>query len=123
VPKIEELRRRLDVFVRQESSDYTDLTRVLIDSMENCNRLNVTLFFQHVSNWQDMDTQLARRSKMLTFIKGMLEELEITYLPPVQRVAIVPSNRQGTSLDCGLLTAGEASRLLEIVRERRESPV
>ncbi|PJF18121.1 hypothetical protein PSACC_02067 [Paramicrosporidium saccamoebae] len=106
--KIEELRRRLEDYVRREQADYTDVARVLFDSVENCNRINLCIYFQHTTNWQDMDTQLARRSKMLAFLKETVEHLEISYMPPVQRVALVSTDK--------LLNGGELRRLLEIGR-------
>lgn len=118
VAKIDELRRRLDEYVRKEQLDFTDLSRIVIDSMENCNRINVNLIYQHSTNWQDMDTQLARRSKMLAFVKDTLEQLEISYLPPVQRVAIVPGALAGRDAHSPLITAGEINRLLEIAKNR-----
>jgi small-conductance mechanosensitive channel len=113
--KVEELRRRLDEYVRREQSDYTDISRVLLDSMENCNRINLNIIFQHNTNWQDMDTQLARRSKLLAFLKETVEQLDMAYLPPVQRVALVPTTSVlGEKSAMNVLSAGEVQRLIEI---------
>lgn len=118
VSKIEELRRRVDEYVRKEQIDFTDISRIMIDSIENCNRINVNLIYQHSTNWQDMEIQLARRSKMLTFVKETLEQLEISYLPPIQRVAIVPAVRVREDTHSNLITAGEINRLLEMAKSR-----
>lgn len=125
VAKIEELRRRMEEYVKREQSDYTELVRVMIDSMENCNRINLNVIYQHTANWQDMDAQLARRSKMLSWIKETIEQLEISYMPPVQRVAIVPAAlppgaRGGENLH--LLTAGEISKLMDLAGRSHQPP-
>lgn len=114
ISKIDELRNRLDEWIRRETTDYTDISRVIIDSMENCNRINLNVIFQHSTNWQDLDQQLARRSKVLAFVKETLDSLGITYLPPMQRVALVPSSA-GASGD-KLISGAEVEKLLQIAR-------
>lgn len=109
VRKIEELRLRIEEFLRRETADYTDVNRVFIDSMENCNKININVLYQHKNNWQDMDQQLARRSKMVAFLKDTLEQMEISYLPPVQRVALIGA-------DSSLISVAEQRRIKELSR-------
>lgn len=87
--KIDELRERLDKFVRADRTDFTDLSRVNFDTVESCNRIHMNVIAQYNGNWQDIDKQLAFRTRFIMFIKAQLEDLGISYLPPVQRVAIV----------------------------------
>ncbi len=97
ISRINDLRDRLDKFVRADKTDFTDLSRVNFDTVESCNRLHLNLIVQHTSNWQDIDKQLAFRTRFLTFVKQTLEELEIGYLPPVQRIAFV--DKSGTQIE------------------------
>lgn len=87
--RIAEFRRRIDAFCKKESADFTGYSRVNIEYMENCNRLGMFVVVQHRTNWQDYDLQLARRTKVFTFVKAALDELSVSYLPPLQRVAQV----------------------------------
>jgi small-conductance mechanosensitive channel len=87
--RIAEFRRRVDTFCKKESADFTGYSRVNIEYMENCNRLGMFVVVQHRTNWQDYDLQLARRTKVFTFVKAVLDELAVGYLPPLQRVAMV----------------------------------
>lgn len=95
--KISELRERLDRFVRADKTDFTDLSRVNFDAIESCARIHLNVIAQYNSNWQDLDKQLAFRSRFLMFIKQTLDDLEIGYLPPVQRIAFV--DRAGKALE------------------------
>lgn len=94
---IDELRCRLDRFVRADRTDFTDLSRVNFDAVESCNRLHLNVIAQYTGNWQDLDKQLAFRTRFLMFIKQTLEDLSISYLPPVQRVSLV--NRDGRPME------------------------
>ena len=119
ISKIDEFRSRLDEFVRKEQADYTDISRVVIDSIENCNRINLNVVYQHSTNWQEMDGQLARRSKILSFIKDTLDSLDITYLPPLQRVALVPAGFSPSLEGINLLSSGEAQHLLRVAKNHK----
>ncbi len=111
IAKIDELRRRLGDFVCREQSDFTTMSRVNIDSMEKCNMIRINILFQHMTNWQDIDTRLARRTKMVTFLKETAADLELSYVPPLQRVAIVSGGSLGADKATNLLTPGEVSRI------------
>lgn len=89
VDQLENLRLRLQNFLRQNRQDFTEFHRVNIDALENCNRMNVPILIQHASNWQDLELQMARRTKILSFLKNSIEDLGIHYLPPVQRVELL----------------------------------
>ena len=89
IDQLENLRLRLQAFLRQNRQDFTEFHRVNIDALENCNRMNVTILIQHASNWQDLELQMARRTKILSFLKNSIEELGIHYLPPIQRVELL----------------------------------
>jgi small-conductance mechanosensitive channel len=88
--KLDELRTRLDQYVRSDTSaDLTEFSRVNLDAFESCNKIHVNLMVQYSGNWQDIDKQLALKNRFLTWVKGQLDELQIGYLPPVQRISIV----------------------------------
>lgn len=105
--KIDTLRYRLHKWVTEDQvgkSMFTSLSRVCVESVENCNRLNLNIFFQHQMNWQDLDGHLERRSKMVCFLNENIAALDIGYMPPIQRVAIINSEKQS-------LRRGESTRL------------
>jgi small-conductance mechanosensitive channel len=89
--QLEGLRLRLHAFLKQNRQDFTEFHRVNVDALENCNKMNVTILIQHASNWQDFELQMARRTKIISFLKSSVEELGITYLPPVQRIELITS--------------------------------
>lgn len=91
VDQLEALRVRLLAFLRQNRQDFTEFHRINVNALDQCNRMDVTILIQHASNWQDLELQMARRTKMLTFLKGSIEELGIYYLPPVQRIELLSS--------------------------------
>jgi small-conductance mechanosensitive channel len=94
IDQLENLRLRLQSFLRQNRQDFTEFHRINIDALENCNRMNVTILIQHASNWQDLELQMARRTKILSFLKNSIEDLGIHYLPPVQRVELLSDQHQ-----------------------------
>ena len=87
--QLENLRLKLHQFLRQNRQDFTEFHRVNVDTLENCNKMNMTILIQHATNWQDFELQMARRTKILSFLKNSIEELGIQYLPPVQRVELL----------------------------------
>ena len=89
IDQLESLRLRLQSFLRQNRQDYTEFHRINVDALENCNRMKVTILIQHASNWQDFELQMARRTKILSWLKNTIEDLGINYLPPVQRVELI----------------------------------
>ncbi len=92
VDQLESLRLRLLTFLRQNRQDYTEFHRINVNALDHCNRMDITILIQHASNWQDFELQMARRTKMLSFLKNTIEELDIYYLPPVQRVELLSSD-------------------------------
>jgi len=107
VSQIEAFKKRLESFVRGDgSSDFMPVSRVIIEGIESCNRMNLAVVFQHAGNWQDMDAHLGRRSRMVSFLRDTVEALNITYLPPIQRVALVSSSSSSQEVD-GRLGSGE----------------
>lgn len=92
VDQLESLRLRLLNFLRQNRQDFTEFHRINVNALDQCNRMDITILIQHASNWQDLELQMARRTKMLSFLKNTIEELGIYYLPPVQRVELLSSD-------------------------------
>lgn len=120
--KIEALNKNLDAYVRGEgSTDFLPMARIVIDSIESCNRMNLSVIFQHSGNWQDMDAHLARRSRMVSFLRDTIDQLEITYMPPIQRVALVGEQFGGrfSSKNDQFTSAGERQRIEELSNSLR----
>lgn len=87
--QLEQLRARLLSFLRNNRQDFTEFLRVNVDSLDRINLMNITILVQHVGNWQDLELQMARRTKTLSFIKSTVEELGIHYELPKQRVQLL----------------------------------
>ncbi|KGG52527.1 hypothetical protein DI09_161p20 [Mitosporidium daphniae] len=82
------LRTRISTFLAQERNDFTSQFLLNVEFIENVNRIHLAVLVQHRSNWQDLEAQLARRTKLLLFIKETMEELNISYAPPIQKVEL-----------------------------------
>lgn len=91
VERVDTLRARLANYVRGQRQDFTDFHRVNIDMLENCNKMNVTIVVQHASNWQDLELQMNRRTKILSWLKEQIDDLGIVYLPPTQPIKLLDS--------------------------------
>ena len=87
--KLNQLRKRIEMFVSREASDFGEYCLLNVEYLENCNKLGLQVIVLHRTNWQDMELQLGRRNKILMFLRGALDELSITYSLPVQRVQIL----------------------------------
>jgi small-conductance mechanosensitive channel len=86
--KLNQLRRKLEGFVQREANDFNDFSLINVEYLENCNKLGLQIIIIHKTNWQDMELHLARRNKVLMFMRGALDELVISYSLPVQRVQL-----------------------------------
>ena len=84
------LRTRISNFVAQERNDFTSQFLLNVELIENVNRMHLVVMVQHRSNWQDLEAQLARRTKLLLFLKETLDELGISYVLPTQKVELLP---------------------------------
>jgi small-conductance mechanosensitive channel len=87
--KLNQLRRRLEGFVQREANDFNDFSLINVEYLENCNKLGLQIIIVHKTNWQDMELHLARRNKVLIFLRRELAELDISYSLPVQRVQLL----------------------------------
>lgn len=100
-------RSRIANFVAQERNDYTSQFLVNIELIENVNRMHLVVLVQHRSNWQDLEAQLTRRTKLLLFLKDTMQELKITYIPPIQKVELFPTPSGLASDSCPNSSIGE----------------
>lgn len=92
VPILHELRRRLQEWLARQTTDFDpEYLRVNLESIEENAKLTLAIQIRHVDNWQDWERRMARRSKIVGHLKGLLEELGIIYLPPIQRVTLINS--------------------------------
>jgi small-conductance mechanosensitive channel len=87
--QLEKLRNALQTFLRQNRQDFTEFLRVNVDSLDRVNLINVTVLIQHTGNWQDMELQMARKTRALAFIKSTVDELGIHYELPKQRIRLL----------------------------------
>jgi small-conductance mechanosensitive channel len=105
IERINILRKRLEAFVTREASDYGEYSLISIEYLENCNKLGLQVIILHRNNWQDMEAQLARRTKALMFLRSTLDELGINYSLPVQRVQLVGNVQPSVSVNSSTNTS------------------
>ena len=85
--KIAELSRRLEAFLEEHMSrDFVPKLTINLDSIDNTNRLTLTMFIEHRSNWQDGGCRWARRTKFMMALKEIITDLDLRYFLPPQRV-------------------------------------
>jgi hypothetical protein len=92
--KIKLLGRRLEEYIEQHMfREFVPKLNINIESIDNTNRLVLTMFIEHKSNWQDGGRRWARRTQFMMALKDIVTELDMRYYLPPQRVEFTPSTR------------------------------
>jgi len=84
---VETLKSRLQAYVTQNNRDWSNVA-VNIDKMDYQNAVTLVIAMEHRPNWQDWGGRWGRRTSFMRYLKGVLEELDITYTKPLQPVAL-----------------------------------
>ncbi|KAI9597835.1 Mechanosensitive ion channel-domain-containing protein [Syncephalis fuscata] len=95
--KITELARRLEEFLETHMArEFVPKITININSIDNTNRLALTMFIEHRSNWQDGGRRWARRTKFMMALKEIITDLDLRYFLPPQRVEYIPPHTPPT---------------------------
>jgi small-conductance mechanosensitive channel len=98
--KITELARRLEQFLEtQMPRDFVPKLSINLSSIDNTNRLALTMVIEHKSNWQDGGRRWARRTKFMLALKEIITDLDLRYYLPPQRVEYLSSSRSTPPAD------------------------
>ena len=90
--KIRVIQSSIAKYFKENAVDwYPDFDFVLWDIQKN-NLCSFTLWVQQRRNFQSATARYIRRTNFYLFLKGLLEELDVFYLPPVQRVEFTGVN-------------------------------
>lgn len=92
--KLTALRNRLVEWLQAESKEFNPKMELQPYEIENTQKLKIQLYLEHRSNWQMGDKRWARRNKFYYFLKLLIEELEIAYVPVKQTVQLAHSKQQ-----------------------------
>ncbi|RKP25044.1 Mechanosensitive ion channel-domain-containing protein, partial [Syncephalis pseudoplumigaleata] len=91
--KINELARRLEHYLEtQMARDFVPKLTINLNSIDNTNRLTLTMFIEHKSNWQDGGRRWTRRTQFMMALKELMLELDLRYYLPPQRVEYLSSS-------------------------------
>jgi hypothetical protein len=65
VKKIRLLETKLNEFLASHPREYSGRMDLQLAEVENSNRLNISMWLQHKSNWQDFGGKINRRNQVL----------------------------------------------------------
>jgi hypothetical protein len=111
---IEALRQRINAYIQENSREWSNCN-LRIDRMEYQNSIHIVIGVERASasavlsrvdlyiaatdrpNWQDWGGRWTRRNAFMKHMKTTLEDLEITYMSPIQPV-LLPSSVMPSAL-------------------------
>ncbi|KAI9308763.1 hypothetical protein BJ944DRAFT_155602 [Cunninghamella echinulata] len=79
------LRDRLAAWVNDQPREYASGFDVRLQDIMDMNKLVLTIWLPHKTNWQDIGKRLQRRNRFMFYLKDTLHELRIRYELPAQR--------------------------------------
>lgn len=88
--KILELSTRLQDFLAANSRDFMPGFNIKINEIVQLNTLNLLLYIEHKSNWQDGGKRWERRTRFMYALKDALQDLDIKYSLPTQTITQAP---------------------------------
>ncbi|KAJ3351028.1 hypothetical protein GGF32_004488 [Allomyces javanicus] len=80
--KIHALEALLNDFLRAHSRDYLGGLYMQVFELENVNRLELRMFLDHKSNWQDSKKRWMRRTKFMAALRDAMMQLSLEYTLP-----------------------------------------
>ncbi|KAK9741576.1 hypothetical protein RND81_03G114400 [Saponaria officinalis] len=94
LPKIAQLKERIKLYVEQNPHQWHSTHNLVVKNIENINKINMILFFNHTMNFQDYQEKLSRRTVLVLELKNIFDSLEITYglLPQAVLLSNVPTS-------------------------------
>lgn len=92
IQTIDEFRKRLRAWVKENDREWGGGLDVNYDSIENMNCVSLVIAMEHKGNWQDWGARWARRTKLMRQVKTVCEELGMEYSLPPQPVSFHPKS-------------------------------
>ncbi|TBU06766.1 mechanosensitive ion channel protein [Hamiltosporidium magnivora] len=86
--KIKNFKSIIRNFLRLNQDNYNEYFMLNFDTLENTNKLNLKVYMQYKSNYQNYEVYLTRRSKFIALIVNALRYLKIEYKLPRQPVLL-----------------------------------
>ena len=84
-----EFERQYRAFLAENSDLFDPAGDLLYTGVSAANQLQLTLYVRGYDNWQDSGPRWARRSKVLIFVKNLMDTVGIHYAQPTQPVRIL----------------------------------
>eukprot|EP00126_Sphaerothecum_destruens_P004169 Sdes_comp18036_c0_seq1m7360 len=75
-------------YLLEHSIDWHPEFDFLLQDIEKSNLLTFQILVQHRTNFQRMSARYVRRTHLYLFLKDLLEEIGVTYHPPIQKIQI-----------------------------------
>ncbi|KAL3334241.1 hypothetical protein AABB24_030802 [Solanum stoloniferum] len=89
--KIGSLKEKIKKYLERTSQYWHPNHNVVVKEIENLNKINMVLFFNHTMNFQNFGEKIRRRTELILEMKKMFEELNIKYDLLTQEVHLVES--------------------------------
>ncbi|KAH0895992.1 hypothetical protein HID58_045560 [Brassica napus] len=87
--KIATLKETISEYLVQNPQNWYPNPLLLVNAIENVNKLNLNLFVTHTINFQNITEKSLRRTELVIAVKRILEELEIDYTLLPQDVHLI----------------------------------
>eukprot|EP01135_Chromosphaera_perkinsii_P002282 Nk52_evm68s221 gene=Nk52_evmTU68s221 len=91
VKKIRAIQAGIHVYLTNNATDWYPEFDFVLDKITDNTKLTFMLWIQQRRNFQSATQKFIYRTNFFLFLKELLEELEIEYYPPLQRIAIEKS--------------------------------
>ncbi|EQB59845.1 mechanosensitive channel of small conductance-like 10 [Vairimorpha apis BRL 01] len=86
--KLLNLKSLLEKFLRENPEHYTEYVMVNYEFIENSNKLHMKIYMQYKTNSQNYELYLERKTMFISFLNRCLENLNVDYVLPPQRVIL-----------------------------------
>ncbi|KAJ9062333.1 hypothetical protein DSO57_1011907 [Entomophthora muscae] len=91
--KIVMLKEHIDNYVKEvESREFTLNPPLVIDSLEDSNKMKMFILLEHKFNWQDNTKRNIRKTRFLMKLRDICTELSLSYDLPIQKVIHMDSS-------------------------------
>ena len=91
--KLNQFKHQFREFLAENSTDYTDCCMFYVDVIQDLNKINMGVYFEHRKGLQNYEAQLGRKSRVLMKIKEIVSSLGIQYYKLPQKIQIVEENK------------------------------
>lgn len=86
--KLLTLKSFLENFLKENSEHFTEYVMVNFEYIENSNKLHMKIYMQYKTNCQNYELYLERKTMFISFLNRCLENLNVDYVLPPQRIIL-----------------------------------